>query len=166
MQGHAAFYETPEFWVLVAFVITVVGAGKAVYQKVSAMLDERSENIRTDIEEATRLREEAQDLLASFERKQRDAVEEAKDISERARSEAEYLAKKSAEDLEVMLQRRERQAQDRIAHAESQARDEIRKAAIDVAIQASREILADKVKGKKADALIDDAIKELPGKLH
>jgi len=164
--AHGAFYEEPTFWVAIAFVITIAAAGKAVYLKISAALDERSEAIRSEIEEATRLREEAQELLASYERKQRDAAGEAEQIAERAKGEAEYLADKAAKDLEDMIQRRERQAKDRIAQAEISARDEIRAAAIDVAMEASRRILADKVSGKKGDALVDAAIKDLPSKLH
>ncbi|NQV46896.1 MAG: F0F1 ATP synthase subunit B [Rhodospirillaceae bacterium] len=164
--AHGAFYDEPTFWVAVAFVITIAAAGKAVYQKVSAALDARSEAIRTEIEEATKLREEAQDLLTSFERKQRAAVEETKLIAERAKSEADYLAKKADDDMQAMLARRERQAKDRIAQAEIAARDEIRGAAIDVAMEASRRILSQKVSGKKSDALVDAAIAELPDKLH
>jgi len=165
-EAHGAFYEDPHFLVLIAFVITIALAGKAVYQKISASLDARSESIRSEIEEATRLREEAQDLLASFERKQRDAAGEAKDIAERAKKEAAYLTEKAAKDLEDMVSRRERQASERIAQAEISARDEIRAAAIDVALEASRRILADNISGKKGDALIDAAIDELPSKLH
>ena len=164
--SHSAFYENPQFLVLVAFVITIALIGKTVFQKVSRALDERSESIRSDIEEATRLREEAQDLLASYERKQRDAVNEAKEIAERAKGEAQYLAEKGAADLDAMIERRKRQAKDRIAQAEVSARDEIRTAAIDVALEASRRILADKISGKKGDALIDAAINDLPSLLH
>ena len=164
--SHSAFYENPQFLVLVAFVITIALIGKTVYQKISSALDERSEGIRSDIEEATRLREEAQNLLASYERKQRDAANEVKKITERAKGEAERLAKKAAADLDAMIERRKRQAKDRIAQAEVTARDEIRAAAIDVALEASRRILADKVSGKKGAALIDAAIKDLPSLLH
>jgi len=164
--SHGAFYETPEFWVLVAFVLTIALAGKTVAQKVSAALDERSEGIRSDIEEATRLREEAQELLASYERKQRDALEEAQQIADRAAAEAEYLTKKAASDLKTLLERRERQAKERIAQAEVAAIDDVRAAAIDLALEASRRMLAEKIVGSKADKLIDAAIKELPGKLH
>jgi len=164
--AYGAFYEDPQFLVLVAFVITIALIGKTVYQKISCALDERNEGIRSDIEEATRLREEAQDLLASYERKQRNAANEAKEIAERAKGDAEYLAEKAATDLDAMIERRKRQAKDRIAQAEVTARDEIRAATIDVALEASRRILADKVSGKKGAALIDAAIKNLPSLLH
>ncbi|MBT4935094.1 MAG: F0F1 ATP synthase subunit B [Rhodospirillaceae bacterium] len=164
--AHGAWYEDTHFLVMVAFIITIALVGKTVYQKISAALDVRSEAIRTEIEEATRLREEAQELLASYERKQRDAAGEATEIAERARKESEYLVDKAAKDLEELVARRQRQATDRIAQAEVSAHDEIRAAAIDVALEASRRILSDKVSGKKGNALIDAAIDELPSKLH
>ena len=164
--AHGVFYEDPQFLVLIAFVITIALIGKTVFQKTSRALDERSEGIRIDIEESTRLHEEAQDLLAFYERKQRDAVKEAKELAERAKDESEYLAKKAAADLDAVINRRKRQAKDRIAQAEVTARDEIRIATIDVAVEASRRILANKVSGKKGDALIEAAIKNLPSLLH
>ena len=85
--AQTAFYADTQFLVLVAFVITVALIGKTVYPKVSVALDERSEGIRRNIEEAIRLREEAQDLLSSYERKQRDAANEAKEMIERAKKE-------------------------------------------------------------------------------
>ena len=163
---HVAFYEDSQFLVLVAFVITIALIGKTVCQKISVALDERSEGIRRNIEEAIRLREEAQDLLASYERKQRDTANEAKGIIERAKKEAEYLIEKATTDMNALIDRRKRQAKDRIAQAEIAARDEILKATIDVALEASRRILTDKVSGKKGDALIDAAIKDLPSLLH
>ena len=164
--AHEPFYEDPQFFVLIAFIITIALAGKTVYQKISVALDERSEEIRKNIEESIRLREEAQDLLASYERKQRDAANEAEELTARAKKDAQYLVEKATADLNALVKRRERQAQDRIAQAETTARDEIRLAAIEVALEGSRRILADKASGKKGDALIDIAIKDLPKLLN
>jgi F-type H+-transporting ATPase subunit b len=145
----SAFYEDPQFLILIAFVITIALIGKTVYVKINVSLDERSEGIRRNIEEATRLREEAQDLLASFERKQRDAANEAKGIIERAKRESEYLAEKADSEMNALIDRRKRQAKNRIAHAEVAARDEIRVVAIEIASEASRRILTEKISGKK-----------------
>ena len=164
--AQTAFYADTQFLVLVAFVITVALIGKTVYQKVSVALDERSEGIRRNIEEAIRLREEAQDLLSSYERKQRDAANEAKEMIERAKKEAEHLTEKATTDMNALIDRRKRQAKDRTAQAEVTAREEILTAAIEVALEASRRILTDKISGKKGDALIDDAIKDLPSLLQ
>jgi F-type H+-transporting ATPase subunit b len=160
-----AFYQAPEFWVMVAFVILIAGTARALFRMATEALDKRSQTINDQIEEAVRLREEAQDLLASYERKQRDAAEEAERIIARARAEAERLGEQAAVDLEAALKRRERQAMDRISQAEATALDEIRALAVDVALDATARILADKMTANKSKAMIDDAIKDLPKKL-
>lgn len=165
--AHAeAFYADPAFWVMVAFVVLAVLAGKKVVKIAQEGLDKRADEIRTRIEEATRLHEEARELLASYERKQRDAAKEADAIITQAREEAERMEKKAAAELEATIKRREAQAMDRIAQAEAQAAQEVRTLAVDLATRAAEKILRDKAVGAKADALIDAAIKELPGKLH
>ncbi|MGF1640849.1 MAG: F0F1 ATP synthase subunit B [Rhodospirillales bacterium] len=165
---HAAepFYATAEFWVAVAFVIFVAATFRTIYRVVTVALDDRAEKIRTQIEEATRLAEEAQQLLASYERRKHEAVAEAETIVDHARREADRLAERAAEDLERALKRREQLAMDRIAQAEASAVAEVRSRAVDAAMRATEEILAKQLKGKRADALVDAAIKELPDRLH
>ena len=165
-QGGGAFYTDPTFWVLVGFLILIGLAGKSIYRVATLALDDRAESIRNQIDEARQLREEAQELLASYQRKQREAAEEAKAITEHAKTEAERLAAKAEADLEASLKRREQQATDRIARAEAEAIEEIRVLAADLAVEAARRLLAEEASGKKADALVDAAIKELPDKLH
>lgn len=160
-----AFYQAPEFWVLVAFVILIASTARAFFRMATEALDKRSQTINDQIEEAVRLREEAQDLLASYERKQRDAAEEAERIVERARDEAERLSEQAAVDLEAAQKQRERQAMDRIAQAEATALDEIRGLAVDVALDATAKLLAEKMTAGKSNAMVNDAIKELPKKL-
>ena len=162
----AAFYEAPEFWVLVAFVLLIAGAFRPLFRTVTGALDRRAETIRSQIDEARRLREEAQDLLASYQRRHRGAVAEAAEIADRARADAARLAARAEEDLERALKRREQLAVERIAHAEAKALEAVRGLAVDLALDATRRVLAEKVTGKKAAALIDVAIKELPKKLH
>ena len=161
-----SFWAAPEFWVAIAFVILVVLAGKAVVRTVTAGLDARAESIRVRVAEAERLRDEALELLATYQRKQRDAAQEAESLIARAHEEANRLAVRAAENLEQSLKRREQLAMERIAQAEAAATQEIRGAAVDVAMEATRRILADKLSEEKAESLIDDAIKTLPGKLH
>ena len=164
-QGEA-FYATPGFWVLIAFIILVGGAFRPVFRTMTTALDERSRRIAGQIEEARLLREQAQELLASYQRQQADAARETEDMIARARAEAERLSAHAAEDLERALERRRQQALDRISQAEAKALAAVRGLAVDVALDAARRLLADKLKGPKADALIDAAIKELPEKLH
>lgn len=166
MEHAEPFYVEPEFWVAIAFVILVVLIAKPITAKVTKALDERSGAIQNQIDEARRLRDEAQELLASYQRKQRDAAKEADQIVEYAKREAERLTERAGEDLERSLKRREQMALDRIGQAEAKAVGEVRSLAIDVALEATRRVLAQSIKGAKADALIDEAVRALPDKLH
>lgn len=166
--AHAAepFYATAEFWVAVGFVILIGLIGKRAYRLVVVSLDERADRIRGRIDEAARLAEEAQVLLAAYERKQRDAAGEAEQILADARREVDRLSKHASQELERSLRRREEMAIERIAQAEASAVAEVRTRAVDVAMQATERVLLDKMTPKQADALIDAAIAELPSKLH
>lgn len=162
-----AFIHDPAFWVATAFIAFVA---LLVYLKVpgqiGAALDKRADKIRSDIEEAEKLHAEAQKLLADYQKKQREASKEAEAIVEAAKEEAERLAKQGQEKLKESLARREKLAMDRIAQAEAAAVAQVRNYTVDVAMAATRDLLTETVKGDKAKAMIDDAIKELPAKLH
>lgn len=166
--AHASepFYATAEFWVAIGFFILLALIGKRAYRLVVVALDERADRIRSRIDEAARLAEEAQALLATYERKQRDAAGEAEQILADARREVDRLTEHAAAELDRSLQRREEMAIDRIAQAEAAAIAEVRTRAVDVAMQASERLLVEKMTPKQADALIDAAIAELPQKLH
>jgi F-type H+-transporting ATPase subunit b len=165
-HGHEPFYASAEFWVAVCFVIFVAVVFRTAYRVVTLALDDRAEKIKNQIDEATRLAEEAQELLASYERRKHEAVAETETIVDHARREADRLSERAAEELEKALKRREQMAMDRIAQAEASAIADVRNQAVDVAVQAAERILAKEVKGKSADALISAAIEELPEKLH
>ncbi|MBL4748767.1 MAG: F0F1 ATP synthase subunit B [Magnetovibrio sp.] len=168
VAGHetAPFYEHPTFWVAIAFVLFFVLFGKKMGGVIGAMLDDRSASILNQIEEATRLREEAQDMLASFEKKQHDALKEAQSIVSAAKDEAQRLAADAAKQLDHNLKRSEQLASDRIAQAEAQAIAEVKSMAIDLAIDAAKRILTDDISAAKANALINESIKGFEGKLN
>jgi F-type H+-transporting ATPase subunit b len=169
MQEHATDHSllaSPELWVLVAFVLFIVIVSRPVMRTLTTTLDGRTARIKRDLEEAARLREEASAMLAQYQRKHRDAMSQAQEIVEHARAEAERLAQQSAKELEASLARRESLALQRIAQAEGQATAEVRAAAVDIAIAATQTLLTQKVDGAKADALIEQAIRQLPAKLH
>ncbi|HYD99628.1 MAG TPA: F0F1 ATP synthase subunit B [Alphaproteobacteria bacterium] len=153
-------------WTAIAFVIFVLLAFNKIRTALTGMLDARSAKIRSELEEAARLREEAQNLLAEYQRKQRDALKEAEDIVAHARDEAARLRAEDLAKLEQSLQRRETQAMDKIAQAEAQAMQEVRDRAVEIAISATRRLLAEQVQGASASRLVDQAIAELPTKLH
>ena len=156
-----------EFWVAVAFVLF---AAILVYYKVPALiaktLDDRAEAIRKELDEARRLREEAQSLLADYQKKHRNVGKEAEDIIALARREAEALAHETRESLKQSLERRTRLAEEKIARAEQQAVDEVRGSAIDVAVAAAEKILREKMAGTGGAALIDQSIRDLKGRLN
>jgi len=154
------------FWTgiaLILFVAIVIWKGGA---KIGAALDGRGTRIRAEIEEAQKLREEAQHLLAEFKRKQRDAAQQAEAMVTEAKEEAARILKRAEAEIESSLKRREQLAMERIAQAEASAEAEVRGMAVDIAMAATRKILVDKLEGKSADALVDEAIRDLPGKLH
>lgn len=156
-----------EFWVGIAFVAFLL---ILLYYKVPALigkaLDDRAAAIRKELDEARRLREEAQALLADYQRKHRNAGQEAEAIVEQARREAEAYATETRKSLAEMVERRRKQAEDKIARAEAQAVEDVRAAAVDMAIAAAEKILREKAAGASGAALIDESIRTLKGRLN
>lgn len=155
-----------EFWVAIAFVIAMAGVIWKASPTVTGALDSRSAKIKTELDEARQLREDAQRMLGEYQRKQRDALKEAEQIVALARSEAERAAAEAASELEAALKRRQAMALEKIALAESKATAEVRNTAVDVAISAVRQMLAEQLDRQRKAKLIDDAIAELPQLLH
>ncbi len=168
--GHAAesgsIFTEAEFWVAIGLALFLFFVGKRAFNLVGVALDDRALRIKNRIDEAARMAEEAQALLATYERKQRDAAEEAEAILDNARREAKRFAEEAKAELERTLKRREVQALERIAQAEQAAVAEVRGKAVDVAVEATRKLMTERLTPTQADLLIDTAIKELPKKLH
>jgi F-type H+-transporting ATPase subunit b len=160
------FYLEAEFWLTVAFVIFVALLIRPVTRMITSALDDRAEAIAKELDEAARLAEETRAALAEFQRKQRDAVKEAEEILARAEAEAKRMGADAAKGLTTALERREQLAMEKIAQAEARAIDEVRSTAVDIALAATRKLIEENVDKVKSDALIEDAIKELPDKLH
>jgi F-type H+-transporting ATPase subunit b len=158
--------RNPEFWVLVAFVIAVAAVWKKASVAIGGALDDRAAKIRNELDEARKLREEAQQTLATYQRKQRDAMKEAEEILAHAKAEAERLGQQGVRDIEAALERRQRLAEERIGQAEQKALAEVRATAVDVAVSAARRIIASELDRTRGAALIDDAIAKLPQQLH
>jgi F-type H+-transporting ATPase subunit b len=156
----------PEFWVLVAALIFVIAVWRPVSRMIAGGLDSRATRIRNELDEARRLREDAERLVAEYRAKEQEALAEAETIVAHARAEAERIAAQSARDLEAALERRQRMAEERIAQAEAKALDEVRAVAIDVAIAAARDVLTAQVDERRGAALLDAAIVALPQRLR
>jgi len=154
-----------EFWVLLGFIIFVVAVWRKAGSLLASGLDGRAERIRKQITEAEALRAEAETMLRDAEQRQRAALEQAKAIVAEATREATRLKEQAAKDLAALLERRRQAAVDKIAQAEAAAIGEVRQHAVDVAIAATRQVLAAQVQGPLADRMIDQAIAELPRRL-
>src|SRR5262249_50792139 len=146
--------------------IFVAGVWKPLRRSLVGALDQRSLRIESELDEARRLREEAERLLADYQRREREAAAEAEAIVAAARAEAERIAAQAARDLEQSVARRQQLAEERIAQAEAKAVDEIRSVAVDVAIGAAREVIVSELDTQRGDALIDSAIAALPQRLR
>jgi F-type H+-transporting ATPase subunit b len=160
------FLHDPEFWVLVAAVIFVAAVWKPASRALTGGLDARSARIRGELDEARRLREEAERLVADYRAREKAAAAEAEAIVSHAKAEAERIAAQSARDLEQALERRQRMAEERIAQAEAKALDEVRAVAIDVAIAAARDVIVAEIDERRGSALLDEAIVALPQRLR
>ncbi len=155
------------FWAMIGlFLFFALLVWVKVPGKMGAALDDRAEGIRKELDEARRLREEAQALLAEYQRKHREAEEEAENIVAEARREAEMLTKQTEDALNELVERRTALAESKIAMAEGQAMDEVKAMAADVAISAASAILSKKVSGKVADKLISDSIEDVATRLN
>ena len=159
-------WTDPTLWVAVGFVILAVAIFKPAKKAVVGMLDGRADKIRESLDQAASLREEAQQLLAEYQRKQRDAMKETEEMIARARDEASRLAKEGAEKLEELVNRREQLAIEKIAQAEADAVREVRAMSVEIAVAATRSLIAARMGADKSGAMVDQAIADLSTKLH
>lgn len=165
MMGH--LLSSPEFWVAVAFVgfIAVM-----LYYKVPGLigkvLDKRAAGIQQQLDEARQLREEAQSLLANWQRKQRQAKEEAAEIVRHAEAAAKRTAEDTRQQLEETLQRREAQTRDKINQAKTRAIQEVTSVAVDVATEVARRLIAEEMDKKTADRLFSESMDAIDKTLH
>jgi F-type H+-transporting ATPase subunit b len=159
--------KNTDFVVLLGLIVFV---GILVYFKVPAMigkmLDKRADGIEAELNEARALREEAQSLLASYERKQREVKDQAERIVAAAKEEATIAAEQARADLEVSLKRRIAAAEDQIANAQAAAIKEVRDQSVIIAVAAAREVIAKQMTAAESNNLIDSAIDEVEAKLH
>lgn len=155
------------FW---AFVSLVIFLGLMVWLKVPGQiaksLDARAAKIRSDLDEARRLRQEASDLLDQFRRRRKEAEAEAQGIVAAARSEAETISREAAEKTAEFITRRSAMAEQKIAQAEAQAIAEVKSSAVDIAIAAAEKLIAAKTTGKTAQDLLSRSIAEVKSRLN
>ena len=167
VEGPLISLGNNNFVVLVAFVVFI---GVLIYAKVpgkiTGLLDARAVQIRADLDEARALREEAQTILASYERKHKEVQAQADRIVAQAKDGAMTAAEEAKADLKAAIARRLAAAEDQIASAEAGAVREVRERAVTVAVAAAAELLAKQMTAESAGILIEDAIAQVDARMH
>jgi F-type H+-transporting ATPase subunit b len=158
---------TPEFWVAASFFLFLALLFYfGVHKKLAIVLDSRAERIAKELDEAKRLREEADKVLADYRRKQADAVKETEAIVAQAAKEAEILTAETRRSMQEHFERRMKLAEDKIARAEADALRDVRAAAADAAVAAAEIVIAAKITPAEADKLVKQGIDALKSKLN
>lgn len=155
------------FIVLMAFILFIaILMYMKIPSKIGAMLDARADGIRADLDEARALREEAQTLLASYERKQKEVQEQADRIVANARTEAERSAEASKDDIEASIARRLASAEEQLESARAAAIKDVQNRAVTVAVAAAKDVIASQMNAVRANSLIDESIATVKAKMH
>lgn len=165
-QGFFSLHNT-NFVVLLAFILFL---GVLAYFKVPTMigrlLDKRADGIRAELEEARSLREEAQQILASYERKHKEAIAQSEAIVANAKREALAAAEKGKEELRLAIERRLKGAEEQIASAEASAIKEVRNRAISVAVAAAADVLKSRMTETEKSALVEASLAEVEARMQ
>jgi F-type H+-transporting ATPase subunit b len=165
MEHTTSFLAEPRFWVAVAFVAFFIIFGRRIFVPLVAILDRRAATIRAQLDEAARLRAEAEAMLKEAQARREAALRDAQGMLDRARDEAARAAEQARADAEAASRRRERMASERIQAAEAAAVAEVRRAAVDVATQAATRVLQGGLGAEADAALVDRSITGLPAAL-
>jgi F-type H+-transporting ATPase subunit b len=156
------FFSQPASWTLVAFIIFVA---IAIYLKAPSMigklLDEQIERVKKELSDAIELKEEANALLAEYERKKEDAEKEAEIIIANAKERAKNYEQSALAKSEEIIKRQEAQSVEKINQAEIQAMSRIRKSIIEKSIDSAEKLVSEKISSKKSDQIFTDSLKDL-----
>lgn len=168
-EMHGALYtlaHEPVTWIAVSFVLFFALFTKFVWPTIAKSLDARADKIRDQLEQASRLRAEAEALLASYQAKQVEMLKESEAILAQAQKDAAELQARAAEDLKQGLERRAAQAKEKIARAEAEAVAQIRTRIIESATETARGLVAQKLQGGAEDPAIELAIQAIEQQIH
>jgi F-type H+-transporting ATPase subunit b len=158
--------HNPEFWVLVSFLIFFGIFGLRLWRTLAGLLDGRAAAVRAELDEAAKLRAEAEQMLRDAQAARETALAEARDVLARSRAEAARVTQEAASQAETAAQRREQMALDRIAAAEKAVIAEVRQLAAEVATQAAQDVIASSLSPDDDADLVNDAIAGLPRALR
>lgn len=160
-------FAQPETWVAIAFfILMAVFVWLGIHRTVLGALDHRAQRIKTELDDARRLKDEAAKLLADYQARRASAEREAQEIVTNAKAEAERIATEARARMEDFVARRTKTAETKIALAEAQALADVRAAAAEAAVTAASTVLSQSVKGSVADDLLAKGIAEVKAKLN
>ncbi len=162
----AAVMHNPDTWIIVSFLLFVGLFLKFVGPIIGKGLDARSQKIYEQLEQATLLRAQAQELLASYERERADNAKEAERIIAAAKADAEALRLRAEEELKIALERRSAQAVEKIARAEQEAVAFVRSQMADIASKAAAHVIREEMDGNKEDPAVARALKAIEQQIH
>lgn len=154
-------FQQAETWVAVAFILFVAILLRFSWTRITVLLDQRSESIRTELDEARNLREETQALLADYQRRKRNVETEAIELVDRAKAEAARVTAEEKRKLNEILDRKTKMITQRIAMAEAQAVNELRSLATDIGVTAAEELIRTNLDGAIAQSMLDEAISSM-----
>jgi F-type H+-transporting ATPase subunit b len=154
-----------ELLLLLAMIILIALIWKPLSKIIFGALDGHADKVRAELDEAKRLREEAQTMLADYQSKLAGGEGHAKTIVEHARTEAERQAERHQAELAAALERRTARALDRIAQEEGRALADVRAHAANLVVRTTERLLRDQLDERQAQTLLDGAIDEVGKKL-
>jgi F-type H+-transporting ATPase subunit b len=158
--------ENPTFWVAVAFVLFVGLSYKKLAALMTKALDDRAAKIKAELDEARRLREEAEQVLAQYKQKQAEYMKEAEAMLAKAREDAEKFGAHAEAEMKAALDARTKNALERIAREEDKAIEDVRNHVVDIALAAARAIIVDHVGSLPQDELVKLALADIERKIH
>lgn len=161
-----ALLENPVFWVSLSTLFVFVMLVKLLTPIITKALDKRSADINEELERAMALREEAQVILAQYQKKQRESLKEAEEIVQKANLEARRITREAEQDVEDQLKKRMKLAVDKIEQAERHALQEVQGRVIDITVAATRSIVDNKLTAAAREELISNAAQDVQKKLH
>lgn len=159
-------FENPQFWVAVSFIVFVAAVYKPVGKLLAGTLDGRAAKIQKELDEALRLKEEAQALLASYQHKQKEAAEEAARVLKNAEEEAARIVSEAEILMEENLNKKIQLAMQKIASYEHSVMQDVRTNSIDIAIGTVRKLTKERLTEEIAESLVSRAMNEMNKKLH
>ena len=165
MEHHESFFANPRTWIGLAFFIFYAIFGRKIWAAITGILDKRAVSIRAELDEASRLRTEAEAMLRDAQSHREQAAKDAQAMLDNARTEASNVAEAARKEAVDSAKRRERMAMDRISAAEKAAVSEVRQAAADIAARAAEHVISQDFSAEKDAELVDRGIQGLPAAL-